>query len=205
MPDEVRVRRVVTGEPTDRSSEFTHVEEVAPLINGLARIYSVWGFDAPPILPFHSHDPYADVSMFPPVAGVRVQVIVFPPPPPSEDAHSRGQPLGVETTAGNRELRKRLDVQGFERLGDPDAPPGMHRTNTIDIGVVISGRLGVTCTDGSEEVLEVGDVYVQNGAMHSWRGLDHERDNAAAFVILGAERRQQEEPDHQLQTEGPTP
>jgi|SRR6202050_503364 len=184
----LRVRRVITGEPKDRSSEFTHLEEVTPLVNGLARIYSVWGFDSTPTLPFCSREPYVDDSMFPPKGGIRVQVIVFPPPPVDGAAERRGQPVGVENTSGNQELRRRLRVQGFERLKGPDVIPGMHRTDTIDIGVVISGKMSVTCTDRSEVILDVGDVYIQNGAMHAWRGLDQEHDNAVAFVIVGAER-----------------
>ena len=58
--------------------------------------------------------------------------------------------------------------------------PGMHRTDTIDIGVVVSGHVRVEAEDGSSVTLRPGDVYVQNGAMHAW----HEDPDDPALVVF---------------------
>ncbi len=53
----------------------------------------------------------------------------------------------------------------------PDAEPGsgMHRTPTVDYGIVLSGRITVAMEDGSRASLEPGDCFVQIGGIHAWR------------------------------------
>ena len=68
----------------------------------------------------------------------------------------------------------------------PAAPGGMHRSDTIDIAVVVSGELTVEAGDGTTTVLGPGDVYVQNGAMHSCS--EPEDPAHVVFIVLGAER-----------------
>ena len=45
--------------------------------------------------------------------------------------------------------------------------PGMHRTRTIDYGVVLSGEIDMLLDD-SEIHLKAGDVIVQRGTNHAW-------------------------------------
>jgi quercetin dioxygenase-like cupin family protein len=44
----------------------------------------------------------------------------------------------------------------------------MHRTETVDYGVVVSGRMALLLDDGSETLLEAGDIVVQRGTDHAW-------------------------------------
>jgi quercetin dioxygenase-like cupin family protein len=44
----------------------------------------------------------------------------------------------------------------------------MHRTETVDYGVVISGRMALLLDDGSETLLEPGDIVIQRGTDHAW-------------------------------------
>jgi quercetin dioxygenase-like cupin family protein len=44
----------------------------------------------------------------------------------------------------------------------------MHRTQTVDYGVVVSGRVSLLLDDGSETLLEAGDIVVQRGTDHAW-------------------------------------
>lgn len=44
----------------------------------------------------------------------------------------------------------------------------MHRTETVDYGVVISGRMALLLDDGSETMLEAGDIVIQRGTDHAW-------------------------------------
>src|SRR2546421_447721 len=41
--------------------------------------------------------------------------------------------------------------------------PGMHRTDSTDIGVLLSGNVVCELDDGAEVLLSAGDVLVQNG------------------------------------------
>ncbi|MEQ8659281.1 MAG: cupin domain-containing protein, partial [Gammaproteobacteria bacterium] len=69
---------------------------------------------------------------------------------------------------------------------DPDAP-GMHRSATVDLLYVISGRIVLALDDGSRTELRAGNVAVQSGTMHAW----HNPFAAPAHVlgvIIGAHR-----------------
>jgi quercetin dioxygenase-like cupin family protein len=44
----------------------------------------------------------------------------------------------------------------------------MHRTETVDYGVVLRGELTLVLDDGSETPLRQGDVVVQRGTDHAW-------------------------------------
>jgi quercetin dioxygenase-like cupin family protein len=52
-----------------------------------------------------------------------------------------------------------------------ELPPGacspMHRTQTVDYGIVLDGEV-VLVLDDSETVLRAGDVVVQRGTSHRW-------------------------------------
>jgi naringenin degradation protein FdeH len=53
-----------------------------------------------------------------------------------------------------------------------DMAPGsrspMHRTETIDYGIVLAGAVTLVLDDGSETSLGPGDVVVQRGTDHAW-------------------------------------
>jgi quercetin dioxygenase-like cupin family protein len=62
-------------------------------------------------------------------------------------------------------------------------PPGavspMHRTQTVDYGIVIEGEM-VLVLDDSETVLRAGDVVVQRGTDHRWEN----RSGAVARMVF---------------------
>jgi hypothetical protein len=175
-----RVRRVVTGEPEPGESTFTHVEEVEPLVVGGSKFYGVWGYDEAPRLPHAPAGPYTHTSMFPPPgsSGLRINAVTYPP-------KGEAAPVLGHDAAGAREQLLHAVEHGHRRF--PEHGPGMHRTDSVDVGVVVSGKIGITNTDGTTEVLEPGDVYVQNGAPHAWEGLADEP-STIVFLVLGAGR-----------------
>jgi quercetin dioxygenase-like cupin family protein len=66
---------------------------------------------------------------------------------------------------------------------DPRSRSPMHRTETIDYGIVLAGEVVLVLDDGSETALGVGDVVVQRGTDHAWAnpGDDPAR---MAFVLV---------------------
>jgi quercetin dioxygenase-like cupin family protein len=50
----------------------------------------------------------------------------------------------------------------------PGAEAPMHRTETVDVGVVLSGETWLILDDGSETRVGPGDAVVQRGTNHSW-------------------------------------
>jgi naringenin degradation protein FdeH len=50
----------------------------------------------------------------------------------------------------------------------PDAESPMHRTETVDVGVVLDGETWLLLDDGSETLVRAGDAVVQRGTNHAW-------------------------------------
>jgi quercetin dioxygenase-like cupin family protein len=50
----------------------------------------------------------------------------------------------------------------------PGAEAPMHRTETVDVGVVLEGETWLLLDDGSETRVGVGDAVVQRGTNHAW-------------------------------------
>jgi quercetin dioxygenase-like cupin family protein len=70
-----------------------------------------------------------------------------------------------------------------------DLAPGhhspLHRTQSLDYGIVLEGEVCLELDDGRIVSLAAGDVVIQRGTMHAWinRGSAPAR---LAFVLLGA-------------------
>jgi quercetin dioxygenase-like cupin family protein len=91
-----------------------------------------------------------------------------------------------ETDGGKRDL-KTSEANGtvFRVVRyEPGVAPRVHRTDTIDYAVVISGELDMQL-DGTEVHLKAGDVVVQRGTVHNWvnRGTEP---CLVAFVLIDA-------------------
>jgi len=50
----------------------------------------------------------------------------------------------------------------------PGVSPRVHRTDSIDYAVVISGEIDMELEKGDEVHLKAGDVLVQRGTLHNW-------------------------------------
>jgi len=50
----------------------------------------------------------------------------------------------------------------------PRSRSPMHRTESIDYGIVLAGEVILVLDDGSETTLSTGDVVVQRGTDHAW-------------------------------------
>jgi len=50
----------------------------------------------------------------------------------------------------------------------PGAEAPMHRTETVDVGVVLEGETHLILDDGSETLMRPQDVVIQRGTNHAW-------------------------------------
>ena len=66
-----------------------------------------------------------------------------------------------------------LEAGSVLRIVDmlPGGVSPMHRTNSIDYGIVLSGKVEVELDSGEKTVLGCGDICVQRGTMHLWRTI----------------------------------
>jgi uncharacterized cupin superfamily protein len=82
-------------------------------------------------------------------------------------------------------------LKQFENIGGANAFTGghgsdrhalMHRTSTIDYGIVLEGEITLILDDG-ETVAKAGDIVIQRGTNHAWanRGTTNCR---VAFILI---------------------
>jgi quercetin dioxygenase-like cupin family protein len=50
----------------------------------------------------------------------------------------------------------------------PGAESPLHRTESVDVGIVLEGETWLLLDDGSETLVGAGDAVVQRGTMHAW-------------------------------------
>lgn len=61
----------------------------------------------------------------------------------------------------------------------------MHRTRSLDYGIVLGGEIVLELDDGAEVRLAAGDVVVQRGTIHNWINRGSEP-CTIAFVVIDA-------------------
>ena len=67
----------------------------------------------------------------------------------------------------------------------PGAESPMHRTETVDVGVVLEGETWLLLDDGSETRVGPGDAVVQRGTNHAWANRS-DRAVRMLFVLIDA-------------------
>jgi quercetin dioxygenase-like cupin family protein len=65
----------------------------------------------------------------------------------------------------------------------PGAESPMHRTETVDVGVVLEGETWLLLDDGSETRVGPGDAVVQRGTNHAWANRS-DRPVRMLFVLV---------------------
>src|ERR1700712_4245017 len=146
---EFPVRRIVTG--IDASGRAVFVSDgvspntvTSPAGHGLSEL--LW-LDAVPKGPDDGGESPADLhGGFPADGAIACRLIRFP-----------GFPAG--TPVNDTWLRV---------PGEDPARPGLHRSETLDLMVVIAGQITLELDDG-EHPLGAGDAVVQRGTLHRWR------------------------------------
>jgi hypothetical protein len=157
------IHRVVTGHDSDG---FAVVVSDGPLptVTELTGIpgtvfHEVWSTLGAPAPVDNGGDPtLGPIILPPPPLGSRIRFVDIPPD--SDELFAR------DVT----QMRN-----AFAQIGDPGAStaaagsphPLMHRTESVDYGVVIEGEI-VLVLDKSETVLKQGSVVIQRGTNHAW-------------------------------------
>ncbi len=68
---------------------------------------------------------------------------------------------------------------------EPGLTPRMHRTDSINYAVVLSGEIDMELDDGQTVSLKPGDLVVQRGTIHAW--VNHgPQPCETAFVLVAA-------------------
>jgi hypothetical protein len=72
---------------------------------------------------------------------------------------------------------------------DPESKevPLMHRTQSLDYGIVVSGEIELLLPGQIPRLMKPGDVAVQRATMHAWRNPSETQAARMIFVLLAAE------------------
>lgn len=157
------IHRVVTGHDSRGKAVITS-SGALPTVVELSAVpgtvfHEVWNTLATPAPIDNGADPTTGPLMLaPPKVGTRIRFVDIPP-----------------DTAQYRELDATKLKEGFSEIGAAGAStmkagaphPLMHRTESVDYGIVIEGEITLVLDD-SEVDLKQGSVVIQRGTNHAW-------------------------------------
>ena len=138
--------------------------------------YEVWNTRATPapIDRASGEPPEEGIILAPPGNGTRIRVLDIPPEGDNlkdltpEDARAHFAEIG----AG--------DASSHAAEGSRHA--FMHRTETVDYGIVLDGEL-VLIMDEGETTVRAGDIVIQRGTNHGWANRS-DRNCRIAFILI---------------------
>ena len=172
-------RRLTTGHDDGRSvvKSDSELKSIVLLAAPGVEFYHIWASKEQPQI---FADGRIDVSgpYSPAPGGVRVARVVFPP-------NTTAAP-DVEVSAEAAFADAEAKLPGMMQHLEPDHP-GMHTSETVDVGIVESGEVWLELDDGRDFCLRAGDSFVQNGTRHAWHNRSSEP-SVVTFVIMGADR-----------------
>ncbi|MCA2011821.1 cupin domain-containing protein [Cereibacter sphaeroides] len=157
------ITRVVTGHDAEgkaiiaENGPLPHVAEIAAIPGTV--FHEIWATEGAPAPVGNGADPtLGPLRLPPPAQGTRIRIVDIPPD--TEDFLRHG-------------AAKMQDA--FTQIGDAaastvteDSPhPLMHRTESVDYGVVLEGECTLVL-DRGEVLLRPGHVVVQRGTNHAW-------------------------------------
>jgi mannose-6-phosphate isomerase-like protein (cupin superfamily) len=177
-----QVRRIVTGH--DASGKATIVSDgPAPFVH-VNPINAEW----------YSTDIWRTLEMPAPVVAEPPESTLGPR---RQMPTKRGTVLRINNYPPEIDAVRNMDVaasrEAFAALGNPTAGtfgkggrhPLMHRTETIDYALVLSGEITMVMDD-QDVLLKAGDVVVQCGTNHAWSNRSKEPCVIAFVLIDGA-------------------
>jgi quercetin dioxygenase-like cupin family protein len=92
-----------------------------------------------------------------------------------------------ETDGRDRDAGVTLNQGSVIRVVDmlPGKESPMHRTNSIDYGIVMEGEIELELEDGAKRTVRQGGIIVQRGTNHLWRNTT-DKVCRIAFVLIEA-------------------
>ena len=149
-----RVRRVVTGH--DAKGRSLVVSDTTAEMEGV--LHELWITDRTPVryggAPELGKLPN---NLEPPKNGTVIRFVEFQPNEgvSREELESRYS----AAFAGIKASHTRVDTSRH---------PAMHKTKTVDYGIVLSGKIKLLMDEGEETILEPFAVVIQRGTNHGW-------------------------------------
>ncbi len=176
-----KFRRVVTGHDAQgraiiqSDSPPDRVKTLAGA--GGPTFYEVWNTrESPARIDRASGEPNEQgIILSPPKGGTRIRVLDIPP----ETAEVANQ-----AAADARALFAEVGAESASTNSGNARHPHMHRTETVDYGIVLEGEITLL-VDVGEVTVRAGDIVVQRGTNHGWANRSGKNCRIAFILIDG--------------------
>jgi len=173
-------RRIVTGH-NEAGEAIIQEDGPPPRVQRIGGehgpvFYEVWNTRQTPAPIDHaSGEPQEEgIILSPPKNGTRIRVLDIPPDDESlqavspEEARAHFAEIGAVNAASN--------------TGEGSRHAHMHRTETVDYGIVLEGEITLVM-DRGETIVRAGDIVVQRGTNHAWSNRT-DRNCRVAFILI---------------------
>ena len=177
------VRRIVTGHDRDgkaivvSDAPVPHVRRSAHR-PGVA-FTNIWTTDHMPAEIYGSSDPVTQaMALEPPPRGSNFRFVEFGP--------EKGYIASVDAEAARAAFAGMGGAEHALTGGGAGQHPFMHRTKTVDYGIVLAGEIWLVL-DESELLMRAGDVCIQRGTAHAWSNRS-DSPCLMAFVLIDGDR-----------------
>lgn len=176
------VRRIVTGHDANGKAIIQEdgVIQRTQFVGGETGplFHEVWNTrETPVFIDAASGEPAEDgISLAPPKNGTRIRVLDIPPDDPElanktpEEARAHFEEIGAADASSHS--------------GEGSRHAHMHRTETVDYGIVLEGEL-VLILDEGETTVYPGDIVIQRGTNHGWANRSDANCRIAFILIDG--------------------
>jgi hypothetical protein len=167
--DVSKARALIATKNRDGKTVFLEVPRAAVhVVPELTALSIVWSCPAVPTLP--------DLGFVPNDTG-------FPRP----GFIQFGLACVAGNSAGKLDIRKTHGADQSLGMVVQDEDPAMHRSDTIDYEVILSGRIDVELEDGIMRTLGPGDCMIMGGVLHAWKNR-YDEPCVFTVTIVGANR-----------------
>ena len=169
------LRRIITDNDADGKSRILIDGEAAKLIAveeaGLAE---VWTAPLAPGRLFDAADTLKDQDLrLEPAAGaVKVRWFTVAPDDDGRTAEEKEAAAAFAFAA----------VGAAEARVDTSRHPMMHKTNTLDVIILVKGAVDLVLDEGAPTSLKPGDVVIQRATNHAW--VNHGMETALLVAVL---------------------
>jgi hypothetical protein len=175
-----KIRRIVTGHDA-RGRSVIVSDSSSPHVMTLRGIPTfgvteIWTTDSTPADNRSAKDPCkVPAQLAPPKRGTVVRVVEFPP-----------DKLWVASADRDKAFASmgRSGAQALAHDASASRHPMMHRTQTVDYAIVLSGEIWALM-DSGETKMKAGDILVQRGTNHAWSNRSS-KPCLVAFVLIDA-------------------
>jgi hypothetical protein len=173
-------RRIVTGHDAEGKAVIQE-DRPPPRVQRIGGelgpiFYEVWSTrETPARIDRASGEPHEEgIILAPPREGTRIRVLDIPP---------EGDNLQDMTPEQARAHFAEVGAgEAASHSGEGSRHAFMHRTETIDYGIVLDGEI-VLIMDEGETTVRAGDIVVQRGTNHGWANRS-DRNCRIAFILI---------------------